>query len=156
SLTLIVLGHALGGREGLLTALIATLAMNSFVYFYEDRRVLNKFHGRWLEGQDPYSLQDVVRRLSLKVRVPAPKLILLESSAVQSLVVGRGVTHGTILLTEGLLNRLDRHEVEAVLAYQVASIKTVNTLAFAVGSFMATAALTVSETLDMILRVLIV
>src|SRR5690606_210989 len=103
-----------------------------------------------------YSLQDVVRRLSLKVRVPAPKLILLESPAVQSLVVGRGVTHGTILLTEGLLNRLDRHEVEAVLAYQVASIKTVNTLAFAVGSFMATAALTVSETLDMILRVLIV
>jgi heat shock protein HtpX len=156
SLTLIVLGHAYGGREGLLFALILVLGVNSFVYFYEDRRVLSLFSGRQLEGQDSYGLQDIARRLSVKARIPAPAVVLLSSRAPQAGVVGRGITHGTIILTQGILEKLTRPEIEALMAYQIACIKNLNTLAFAVGSFVASLCLFVTETLDFGLRILIV
>src|SRR5688572_9082535 len=135
SLTLIVLGHTWGGREGLLIALTVTLGMNTFVYFYEDRRVLSLFSGDLVEGQDPYGIQDVIKRLAVKARIPTPKIVILRHPSPQALVVGRGSHYGTLLLTSGLFHKLGPDEVETLLAYQVACIKNLNTLAFAVGSF---------------------
>lgn len=156
SLTLIVLGHMALGREGLLIGLTLALSINSFVYFYEDRRVVNLFRGRQLEGQDPWGLLKMARRLAVRARVPMPKVIVIPEKAPQSLVVGRSFTHGTILITEGLLQRLNEKEIEAVMAYQLASIRTLNTLTFAVGSFICSVLLSLAETLDAILRFLIV
>ncbi len=156
SLTLIVLGHAFGGREGLMLALVLVLGMNSYIYFYEDRRVVNLFEGRNLEGQDPWGIGEMSRRLSVKARISVPKIVILEKSAPQAAVVGRSLTNGTIILTEGLIRKLTVEELEAVIAYQVASIRTLNTLAFAVGSFLASAGLFVTGALDTFLRFLIV
>jgi heat shock protein HtpX len=156
SLTLIVLGHMVLGREGLLIGLTLALGINSFVYFYEDRRVVALFKGRLLEGQDPWGLLKIARRLAVKARVPVPKVIVIPEKSPQSLVVGRSFTHGTILITEGLLQRFSEKEIEAIMAYQLASIRTLNTLTFAVGSFICSLLLSFAEALDTILRVLIV
>ena len=156
SLTLIVLGHHYGGREGLLFSLIVALGMNSFVYFYEDRRVLSLFQGQELEGQDSFSLFDMARRLAVKARVPTPRIVLLQSRAPQAGVVGRGITHGTLILTQGSLEKFSRAELEAILAYQIACIRLLNTLTFAVGSFITSLALLVTETLDTGFRLLLV
>lgn len=156
SLTLIVLGHFYGGRQGLLVALILGLGVNSFVYFYEDKRVLDFFKGVPLQGQDPYGLHNIAHRLALKARIATPKLIVMQSPAPQVLVVGRGITHGTILITDGLLQRFSRAELEAVMAYQIACIKNLNTLAFAVGSFIVSCSLFLTELLDRGLRFVLV
>jgi heat shock protein HtpX len=155
SLTLVVLGHYWGGREGLLLALVAALGINSYVYFFEDHRVLSLFSGRRLEGQDSYGLREIVRRLSLKARIPTPRIVILPTTAPQAGVVGRGLTHCTILITEGCLQRFSRNELEAVIAYQLASVQTMNTLAFVVGSFLMSAGLMLSDILDSGLRLLI-
>ncbi len=156
SITLIVFGHHYGGRDGLLFALIVVLATNSFIYFYEDRRVLERFGGHLAEGQDPYGLGDVVRRLSVKARVSVPRVVILNDSSAQAGVLGRNIRQGLIILTEGLLRSLTRHEIEAVIAYQIACIRVSNTLAFAVGSFLASFCFVITESLDFVVRVLIV
>lgn len=156
SLTLIVLGHFIGGREGLLTALILALGVNSFVYFYEDKRVLSLLGGEELEGQDSYGLHELSQRLAIKARVPTPRIVILPSLAPQAAVVGRGITHGTVILTRGCLTKFTRQELEAILAYQIASVRCLNTLAFAVGSFITSISLAITETLDLGLRILIV
>ena len=156
SLTLIVLGHTFGGREGLMIALVFVLSVNSYIYFYEDRRVLSLFPGQMLQGQDPYGVSEIARRLSVKARIANPKVVILSESAPQAAVVGRSFTHGTLILTEGLIRKFTPDELEAVIAYQMASIRTLNTLAFAVGSFLATTGLLVTGALDMFLRFLIV
>lgn len=156
SLTLVVLGHHWAGREGLLTALIFSLSINSFVYFFEDQRVLSLLGGKELEGQDSHGLRDTVRRLSIKARVPAPRIIIIPHSAPQAAVVGRGITHGTIILTEGCLTKFSGLDLEAILAYQLACIQSLNTLAFAVGSFLTSVGLIAAGTLDSGLRFLIV
>lgn len=156
SLTLIVLGHHFGGREGLLFSLILALGLNSFVYFYEDRRVLSRLMGREVEGQDSSGLREMARRLAVKARIPMPRIVLLPSRAPQAAVVGRGFTHGTIVLTQGALEKFSRPEIEAIMAYQISCIRSLNTLAFAVGSFVASIGLFITEALDMGVRILIV
>ncbi|OFZ12111.1 MAG: hypothetical protein A2Z20_07195 [Bdellovibrionales bacterium RBG_16_40_8] len=156
SLTLIVLGHHYGGREGLLFALTVALGINSFVYFYEDRRVLSLFQGRELEGQDSFGLREMARRLAVKCRVPTPRIVLLESNSPQAGVVGRGITHGTIILTNGCLEKFSHAEIEAIIAYQIANIRLLNTLTFAVGSFIMSFSLFITETLDAAFRLLLV
>lgn len=156
SLTLVVLGHRFGGREGLLSALVFALGINSYIYFFEAHRVLAMFRGRILEGQDSYGLHEILRRLSLKARVPTPRLIIIPDLAPQAAVVGRGLTHGTVLITEGCLARFSRAEIEAIMAYQLACILSLNTLAFAVGSFLASTGLVFAEVCDAGLRFLIV
>jgi heat shock protein HtpX len=156
SLTLIVLGHSYGGREGLLFALILVLGINSYVYFYEDRRILSLFSGKELEGQDSYGLYEMARRLAIKSRIPTPRIVLVPSLSPQAGVVGRGITNGAIILTQGCLDRFSRTELEAILAYQIACIRTLNTLAFAVGSFIVSVSLFIAGALDTGLRLLIV
>jgi heat shock protein HtpX len=156
SLTLIVLGHILGGREGLLFFLILALGINSFVYFYEDRRVLSTFNGKTLDGQDSYGLHDMARRLSIKSRIKTPQILLLPSHAPQAGIIGNGLSRSSLLITQGLLDKLSMREIEAVIAYQIASISNLNTLSFAVGSFLTSISLLITSTLDTIIRLLIV
>ncbi len=156
SITLIVLGHRWGGRDGLLLALIVVLATNSFIYFYEDRRILKRFGGHLVEGQDPYGLNEMVRRLSVKARIAVPSLVVLNDTAPQAGALGRNIGNGVLILTEGVIKKLTHAELEAVIAYQIASIRNLNTLAFAVGSFMASFCFLISESLDFCVRVLIV
>lgn len=156
SLTLVVLGHYWAGREGLLAALILALGINSFVYFFEDQRVLTLLGGKDLEGQDSHGLRDIAHRLSIKAKVPTPRIIIIPHPAPQAAVVGRGITHGTIILTEGCLSKFSSLELEAILAYQLACIQSLNTLAFAVGSFLTSVGLVVTGALDSGLRLLIV
>jgi heat shock protein HtpX len=156
SLTLIVLGHFTLGREGLLIGLMAALGINFYVYFYEDLRVVESLGGRRLEGQDPWGLATTARSISAQMRVPNPKIVVLPKTSPQALVVGRSLTHGTLIITEGLLQKLDRKEIEAVLAYLIACVKNLNTLAFSVGSFLAWVLLGLASLLDAGLRLIIV
>lgn len=156
SLTLIVLGHFSLGREGLMIGLILSLGVNSYVYFFEDRRVVESLGGRTLEGQDPWGILQVSRALAAKMRIPNPRIVVLENPAPQALVVGRSLTSGTLILTEGLLEKLDRREVEAIIAYLLACVKNLNTLAFSVGSFLASMLLGITGLLDAGLRIVIV
>lgn len=156
SLTLIVFGHMALGREGLLIGLVIGLGINSYVYFFEDKRIISHFQGQSLEGQDPWGLLSLSRKLSAKMRIPNPKIVVLNDAAPQALVVGRSLTTGTLILTEGLLRRLTPQETEAVMAYLLACIKNLNTLAFAVGSFLASSLLAITETLDLMLRFVMV
>jgi heat shock protein HtpX len=156
SLTLIVLGHFALGREGLLIGLIVSLGINSYVYFFEDQRIVEKLGGQLLEGHDPWGLLEKIRRLSATASVPTPRVVVLPSPSPQALVVGRSLTSGTLLLTEGLLVKLEKPEIDAVIAYLLACMKNMNTLAFAVGSFVASTLLAITETLDAGLRLMIV
>lgn len=156
SLGLILGGHFLLGREGLLLGLGLALGLNSFVYFYEDRRIVAMFPNHLLEGADPWGLIRTTERLASRAKLPVPRIVVIPSQAPQSLVVGRSLNNGTILITEGLLEKLNRHEIEAVIAYQLATIKTLNILAFSVGSFVSSIFLFIASALDFLLRFLIV
>jgi heat shock protein HtpX len=153
SLALIFAGHHWAGRQGLLLALMVALSINSVIYFYFDRRVLEQLPGRQVEGQDPWGLLDLVEKMARKARLPLPRVIVLDSSSPQALALGRSWNHSTVMVTAGLLRSFTREELEAVVAYQLASIKRLDTLLHNVGGFFAQILLFIAHGLDHVFRI---
>ncbi len=131
---ILLAGHSLGGRQGLLWALVIALSVNSLVYFYSDLRILSLFSGRRLEGRDPWGALELTKALCKKHRIPMPQIIVLEEPSPQALALGRNWNHSSIILTQGLLDHFSRRELRAVLAYQLATIQRQETFAFAVAA----------------------
>ncbi|MCB0341885.1 MAG: M48 family metalloprotease [Pseudobdellovibrionaceae bacterium] len=154
ALVLIVLGHWLGGRDGVLWGVAMALSINSVMYFFGDARILQSVQGHHLEGQDPWRALEILSTLSRKARIPEPKLLVMDQSSPQAFAVGRSWKEATVVVTQGLLDSFDRGELEAILAYQVACIKRLDTLSFGISSLFATLFLWVTRGLDAFLRLI--
>lgn len=66
----------------------------------------------------------LIEGLAIMAGIPRPKVYLLDDNAANSLVIGRSTHQSHLLVSTGLLEKLNREELEAVLAYQVAIIKS--------------------------------
>lgn len=155
SVLLLIVGHLLAGREGVLWSVVVSLSINSIIYFYGDQWLRGIYRGRTLEGQDPWGLNETVTRISQKARIPRPSVIILEREAPQAFSFGRNWRSGTLVLTEGLLNHFTREELEAIVAYQIASIQRMDTLMFSVASCFCGALLFCTQTMDLLVRWLV-
>ncbi|MCB0384559.1 MAG: M48 family metalloprotease [Bdellovibrionales bacterium] len=152
SLTIILISHGWGGRQGLLWGVIIALSINCLIYFYNDLRLDSLFPGQLVEGQNPWGLLQTAKTFASKARIPVPRVVILNSPAPQALVMGRNWKSATIVLTEGLLRSLTREEREAVIAYQISCIKKLDTLAFSVASAFTDFLFAISLSVDLVIR----
>ena len=153
--TLIIIGQSVWGRQGLLWALVISLAVNALIYFMGDSRILHLFPGEEIEGQDPWRVQAAVKELTQKARIPEPRVILLASDSPQGFAVGRNLGRSTLFVTKGLIERLDYRDLKAVIAFEMATIQRQDTFVFSVGSFFAGSALAVTGLFDSAFRLVI-
>ena len=72
-------------------------------------------------GQDP-ELRNVVEELSIAAGTPPPKIYLIEDSALNAFATGRDPDHAAVAITTGLREKLNRDELQAVLAHEVGHI----------------------------------
>jgi len=130
--TLLLLG-ALGALVVGVGALIApghlylllalALAMNLGAYFFSDRIVL-RMHGAVEETPaEAPELHALVADLAARAELPTPRLFLLPDAQPNAFATGRNPAHGVVAVTEGLLQALDRRELAAVIAHELAHIK---------------------------------
>jgi heat shock protein HtpX len=73
-------------------------------------------------GPAEQQLRNVVAELALAAGVAAPRVFVIETPALNALSVGRDPDHGTIAVTRGLLDRLDREQLQGVIAHELAHI----------------------------------
>ncbi len=151
SLGLLVMGFSLGERQGLLVGFALVLLLNGTVYFYTDIRISNMMGGHELVGQDAWQLEETVSKLAHQARIPKPRLVILALSLPTTLSTGRNWQRGTIYISEGLLKILSPDELRAVLAYEVARIKRLDTLVTGIGSSLSSALLAGPRWMDMII-----
>lgn len=71
---------------------------------------------------EEHQLANVVQEMAIAAGLPAPRLQLLDVAAPNAAVVGSSVRDGTVLVTRGLLDRLDRAEIQAVVGHLIASL----------------------------------
>jgi heat shock protein HtpX len=104
------------------------------VYFYGDIFIVRQFSGQDVEGHDPYGLTVMLKKLSRRAGMSVPWIRILPNPSLIAFSVGRNTKNSCIFVSQGLVDRLDKEEVEAVLAYELASIATHNTLASTIAS----------------------
>lgn len=125
-IVVIAVGWALSyvyNRPGILyLAVIFSLVMNVISYWYSDKIVLTMSKAQLVEKKNSPELYNIVENLAITAGLPAPKIYLIKESQPNAFATGRNPKHSVIAVTEGLLNKLDRSELEGVIAHEMSHI----------------------------------
>jgi len=141
SLMLLGIGHLIGGQEGMFIALVMALLMNSITYFFSDKIVLRLYRAQPLSASAYPAIHEMVTRLAAHMHIPAPNIWIINSSVANAFATGRNPQHASIALTSGIVELLDAHELEGVIAHELSHVKNRDIL---IGSMAATLATAIS------------
>ena len=128
ALVVILLGYALGyywGQPyvGLLLAFLISTALAWGSYYYSDRIVLAISNARPVERSETPYLYHVTEGLAIAAGIPAPKCYVIDDPAPNAFATGRDPEHSVVCVTTGLLELVDRYELEGVVAHEMSHIK---------------------------------
>ncbi|MDP2183468.1 MAG: zinc metalloprotease HtpX [Actinomycetota bacterium] len=133
------------GSGGLVLAVVVAFAMTWGSYWYSDRIVLSISRARPVDREmEPY-LVNVVEGLSIAAGIPVPKAYVIDDQAPNAFATGRNPQHAAIAVTRGLVEKLDRLELEGVIAHEMSHIKNYDTLVQTLAAVMAGTVVLLSE-----------
>lgn len=131
------IGHMVGGSTGMIMALGFAAVMNFGAYWFSDKIVLAMYHAHPIEEHQSPELFRMVRRLADRAGLPMPKLYVLPERQPNAFATGRDPQHSAVAVTQGLLELMNRPEVEGVIAHELAHIKNRDTLTMAIVATLA-------------------
>ncbi len=128
SLVIILLGWALGfywhrPYVGLTLAFVISLALAWGSYYHSDSLVLAISHARPVEKSEYPHLYNVTEGLAIAAGVPPPRCYVIDDPTPNAFATGRDPQHACICVTTGLLEMLDRYELEGVVAHEMSHIR---------------------------------
>jgi heat shock protein HtpX len=95
-------------------------------YFSGDKLVLAVSGAKEVDEVSAPQLTNVVREMSLAANVPMPKVYLIDDSAPNAFATGRDPKHASVAVTTGLLDKLDREELQGVLAHEMSHVRNLD------------------------------
>lgn len=104
-------------------ALIISGFMSFFGYWYSDKIILGVSGARPATSKEDYLFSSVAENLSIGAGIPKPKLYMIEDSAPNAFATGRDINHATVCVTSGLLEKLNRTELEGVIGHEISHIR---------------------------------
>ena len=143
-------GYAIGlwlnaGPVGLVIALILATVMSIGSYRYGDRLVLASTRAREVTAADQPRLHNVVEGLSIAAGIPKPRVYVVPERAPNAFATGRDPEHASIAVTEGLLETMNRVELEGVIGHELSHVVDRDILVGTVVATLAGAVILLSE-----------
>jgi heat shock protein HtpX len=123
-----LIGFALFGspESGVITTLIAVglgALSAAFTYFAGDSLVLTVSGAHEVDETRAPQLMNVVREMSIAANVPMPKVYLIDDTAPNAFATGRDPAHASVAITTGLLEKLDREELQGVMGHELSHVR---------------------------------
>lgn len=109
-------------------ALIMSLISALVSYFTCDKMVLSLNGARIATKTEFLQLNEILEGLCIAANLPLPKLYVIESDALNAFATGRNPKNSVICVTTGLIKKLDKNEMEGVLAHELSHIKNYDIL----------------------------
>lgn len=119
----VVVGGALGGEQGMFLAFVLAGGLNFFAYFNSGAAALRAYQARVVSRAEAPELHDMVDRLRQKAGLPMPKVAIAPHQQPNAFASGRNPQHAVVCVTEGIMQLVDRDELEGVLAHELGHIK---------------------------------
>ncbi|NLE07158.1 MAG: M48 family metallopeptidase [Parcubacteria group bacterium] len=111
------------GNPGLLyIAIIFSVMMNITSYWWSDKIVLGLSKAKPAKREEYFDLYTVTENLSITAGLPMPKVYVIDDPAPNAFATGRNKDHAVIAVTTGLLQKLERPELEGVIAHELSHI----------------------------------
>ena len=130
----LVVGYLLGGRSGLVIALIAALGMNLFAYWNSDQMVLRMSNAREVGPQEAPELYGIVQGLVQRAGLPMPRVYIIDEEQPNAFATGRDPEHAAVAATTGLLRHLSREEITGVMAHELSHVRHRDTLTMTIAA----------------------
>lgn len=143
SAVLLALGNWLGGSNGLVIAFAFAAIMNFGSYWFSDKIVLSMYRAQPVGPEHP--LYRIVERLTQRASLPMPKVYIIPDPSPNAFATGRNPSHAAVAATEGILQVLSEHELEGVIAHELAHVKHRDILISSVAATMAAAIMMVAR-----------
>ncbi len=109
-------------------------------YYFSDRMVLLSTGAKVISPEQAPELHAIVYRLADEAGVPKPKVAVVPTPAPNAFATGRSPGHAVVAVTQGLLDRLNPQEIEAVLAHEMSHVRNHDMVVMTLATFFATVA----------------
>lgn len=111
-----------GDSSILVIAVVFSVGMSLVSYWYSDKIVLKMAHAKPVTKENARDLYNTVENLSIAAGLPLPKIYIIEEVAPNAFATGRNPEHAVVAVTTGLLAKLNKTELEGVLAHELSHI----------------------------------
>src|SRR3989344_2321768 len=115
-------GYLLDSQEILIFAVIFSVFTSFISYWYSDKIVLAMARAVLIEKKDNPELYRIVENLCITAGLPVPKIYIISEQQPNAFATGRNAEHAVVAVTQGLLNRLEKKELEGVIAHELSHI----------------------------------
>jgi heat shock protein HtpX len=130
-------GQLMAGRQGMMIALTMALALNFFAYWNSDKMALAMNKARMVSPEEAPELHRIVENLASRAGLPKPKVYMVNNPTPNAFATGRNPEHAAVAVTTGLVQLMDRRELEGVLGHELGHIKNRDILISSIAAVMA-------------------
>ncbi len=116
------IGDPVGAIFGLVLAFAVGIISGLATYYGGDRMVLAASRAKEVTHEDAPVLFNVVEEMAIAGGLPMPKVYIIEDSAPNAFATGRDPEHASVAVTSGLLNKLNRDELQGVIAHEMSHV----------------------------------
>jgi heat shock protein HtpX len=121
-------GLVLGGKSGMLIALLIGGAMNLFAYWNSDRIVLRMYNAREVDAQTGGRYYAIVQELAHSAGLPMPRVYIIDEAQPNAFATGRNPEHAAVAATTGIIQLLSERELRGVMAHELTHVRNRDTL----------------------------
>lgn len=131
------IGSFVGGRSGMMFALVIALGMNFFSYWFSDKLVLRMYNAREVDASSAPQFYRMIEELAQRAGLPMPRVYLIDEAAPNAFATGRNPQHAAVAATTGILRVLSERELRGVMAHELAHVRHRDILISTVSATMA-------------------
>lgn len=132
-----IVGGMIGGKSGMLMALVFGGAMNLFSYWFSDSMVLKMYNAQQVDETSAPQFYAMVRELANRAGLPMPKVYIINEAQPNAFATGRNPEHAAVAATTGIIQLLSARELRGVMAHELAHVQHRDILISTISATMA-------------------
>jgi heat shock protein HtpX len=122
------IGYAIGGDVTsalfvMVIALVVGALISAGSFFSGDSLVLAASSAKEVDAQAAPQLMNVIQELAIAANIPMPRVYIIDDSAPNAFATGRDPQHASVAITTGLLEKLDREELQGVFGHELSHVR---------------------------------
>lgn len=123
-----MIGAMIGGKSGMLLALLFGGGMNLWAYWNSDQMVLRMYNAQEVDASSAPELYNMVAELAHNAGLPMPRVYVIHEEQPNAFATGRDPEHAAVAATTGIMRMLDYRELRGVMAHELAHVRHRDTL----------------------------